>query len=148
MIASIGCRWRWRHFCSFVRHFIRRWRRIKAVNFFLSAHNRGFGGARCWQSIGRGVEKVFRWFDMVIVVQKWIFDVEKGDISTMFDLGELKICTNSQRLYARKLPSKKISWRKKYGGVKNSKSVSTEDYSVIDWYRIVRYDQTFWLWFG
>ncbi len=29
-----------------------------------------------------------------------------------------------------KLPSKKISSRKKYGGVKNSKSVSTEDYSV------------------
>ena len=80
--------------------------------------------------IERGVEKVFRWFDMVIAVQKWIFDVEKGDISTMFDLGELKICTSSQRLYARKLPSKKISWRKKYGGVKNSKSVSTEDYSV------------------
>ena len=27
-------------------------------------------------------------------------------ISTMFGLGELKICTSSQRLYARKLPSK------------------------------------------
>ena len=43
---------------------------------------------------------------MVIVVQKWIFDVEKGDISTMVGLGRSKICTNSQRLYARYLPSK------------------------------------------
>ena len=46
VIGSIDCRWR--RFCSSLRRFsfIRRWRRIKAVNFFLPAHNRGFGGAR------------------------------------------------------------------------------------------------------
>ena len=75
VIGSIGCRWR--HFCSSLRRFIRRWSRIKAVNFSLPAHNRGFGGARHWQPIGRGVEKVFRWFGMVIVGQKWIFDIER-----------------------------------------------------------------------
>ena len=43
---------------------------------------------------------------MVIVGQKCIFDVERVIFQPCFGLGELKICTSSQRLYALKLPSK------------------------------------------
>ena len=67
---------------------------------------------------------------MVIAINRWIFGgwgdyfnhVRAGAIENLHELPEV--------IRSPIFPPKIISWRKKFGGVKNSKSVSTEDYSV------------------